>query len=485
MPRVLLARAEGGLSKMTTGSNTIDGTIAQAWYDAGYYGGTNPIGRYRTRSWSGADSPARERIARDLADGVAVRYVDRRGRERYFYSSQRPPKRSRRLEEHAYSMSAHDEFHPSCNLTLVGDYGGTRTFTGVTPFRLYGGYFAPGGGGFAGSSGVQWTANDDINLINRLKTRIRGSDFNMGVFLGEGHETLAMIGDAALTIASSLRSLRKGDVYTATRILLKNGKPLYRGRLNRVAVRRGAVDELSNNLLALSWGWIPLLQDMRSGAELLAHKLNVPFSTRNRVAIVKKSPHSFSTCTMAGGWVRSKQIIAILSEPESIPKMLGLTDPLSIAWELTPFSMLVDYVVPIGSWLEARAFASGLTGKFITTSILRCDAHDVSFGKTYERVPGYVSHMEGDSKGAYLRYTTLDRSISTSLSIPKPVVKPLDKVFSVRHCINALALLAQVAKGPLKSADDKLLDAALELNPTRRQLRSQLKAGDAGSFRFM
>ncbi|DAD49877.1 TPA_asm: maturation protein [ssRNA phage ESE005] len=487
MPGVLLARAEGGLSKMTTGSNTIDGTVATAWYDSGDYGGVNPTGRWKTRSWSGGDSPARERIARDLADGVAVRYLDRRGKERYFYSSQRPPKRSRRLEEHAYSMSAHDEFHPSCNLTLVGDYGGTRTFTGVTPFRLYGGYSAPIGpnGGFAGSSGVQFTANDDINLINRLKTRIRGSDFNMGVFLGEGHETLAMIGDAALTIASSLRSLRKGDVYTATRTLLKNGKPLYRGRLNRVAVRRGAVDQLSNNLLALNWGWIPLLQDMRSGAELLAQILNVPFSMRSRVAIVKRSPHNFPTCEMAGGWIRSKQIIAILSEPESIPKMLGLTDPLSIAWELTPFSMLADYVVPIGSWLEARAFASGLTGKFITTSILRCDARDISFGKTYERVPGYPSHMEGDTKGAYLRYINLDRSVSTSLSVPKPVVKPLDKVFSVRHCINALALLAQVAKGPLKSDDDKLLTKALDLNPTRRQLRSQLKAGDAGSFRFM
>lgn len=470
---------------MTTGSDTRDDTVPQAWYDTGSYGGTNPVGRYVTRSWTGADSPARERLDRDLADGVAVRYVDHRGRERFFRSSIRPPKRSRRLEEHDYSMSAHDEFHPSCNLTQVGDYGGTRTFTGVTPFRIFGGYFAPGGGGFVGSSGVSWTSNDDINLINRLKTKVRGSDFNMGLFLGEGHETLAMIGDSALTIASSLRSLRKGDVYTATRTLLKNGKPLYRGRLNRVAVRRGAVDQLSNNWLALNWGWMPLLQDMRSGAELLAHQLNVPFSTRTRVAIVKKSPHTFSLCEMAGGWVRSKQIIAILSEPESIPKMLGLTDPLSIAWEITPFSMLADYVVPIGSWLEARAFASGLTGKFITTSILRCEARDISFGKTYERVPGYVSHMEGDTKGAYLRYINLQRSVSTSLSVPKPMVKPLDKVFSVRHCINALALLAQVAKGPLKSADDKLLDRALELNPTRRQLRSQLKAGDAGSFRFM
>jgi hypothetical protein len=42
-----------------------------------------------------------------------------------------------------------------------------------------------------------------------------------------------------------------------------------------------------------------------------------------------------------------------------------------------------------------------------------------------------------------------------------------------------------VAKGPLKSADDRLLDVALRRDPTRRELRSQLKAGDLGSFRSM
>ena len=470
---------------MTTGSYTNDSTIPQAWYDTGYYGGTNPIGRYRTKSWVGQDSPPRERLLVDLADGVAVRYVDHRGRERYFRSSIRPPKRSRRLEEHSYSMSATDEFHPSCNLTLLGDYGGTRTFTGVTPFRLFGGYQAQSGGGFAGGNSVQFTANDDINLINRLKTAVRGSDFNMGNFLGEGHETLRMIGDSALTIASSLRSLRKGDVYTATRTLLKNGKPLYGRTLDRVAVRRGAASQLSSNWLALNWGWMPLLQDMRSGAELLAHKLNVPFSRRVRVASSKRAPHVYDYATMAGGWFARKQIIAILSEPESIPKMMGLLDPEVVAWELTPFSMLVDYVVPIGSWLEARAFASGLTGKFITTSIKECVVESISLGKTYERVPGYPSHYEGDTKGAYRRQITLDRVVSTSLEVPKPKVQPLDKIFSFRHCVNALALLAQVAKGPLKSSDDRLLTMALDRNPTRSQLRSQLKAGDHGNFRFM
>lgn len=469
---------------MTTGSDLNDQTLLQAWYDTGYYGGVNPIGRFRRRTWTGTDTPSLVRLARDLEDGVRIKYIDHRGRERYSWSSAKAPKRSRRLPENAYSMSAVDEFHPSCNLTLVGDYGGTRTFTGVTPFRLYGGYSAPPGGNSLGSFIPSWDGNDDINLINRLKTKVRGSDFNMGVFLGEGHETLRMIGDTALTLASSLRSLRKGDVYSASRTLLKHGKPLYKGPLTRESVRRGAVDQLSYNWLALSWGWMPAVQDMRSGAELLAHKLNVPFSTRVRVSLNKKRPISFLTADAAGGGYYRKQIIAILSEPESVPQMLGLTDPLSVAWELTPFSMLVDYVTPIGSWLSARSFASGLSGRFITTIKRGYEVRDISLGKTYERVAGYPSRMVGDTKGAYARSVSLDRSVSFSLDVPKPTVKSLEKVFSVRHCINALALLAQVAKGPLSSGDDKRLTAALDRNPTRRELRSEIKSGDSASFLF-
>lgn len=471
---------------MTIGSETLNLAVSQGWTDEGYYAGQNAVGRYKYRSWSGTDTPSDRMLAIDLADGTAVRYTDHRGKERYYRSSFRPAKRARRLEEHPYSMVAFDEVLPSTTITLMGDYGGPRTYQGVNPFRLCGGYFtpiAPVGGNT--SANPVWDANDEIKLINKLKVAVRGSDFNMGVFLGEGHETLRMISSAALTIAGSLRLLRKGDVLGATRLLLKHGKPLYRGRVNTAVIRRGAVDQLSSNWLILVWGWMPLLEDIRAGAELLAHTLNVPFEQRIRVAGRKRAALGGDLFEAAGRNERRRQIIAILRERESIPKLTGLLDPLSVAWELTPFSMLVDYVVPIGSWLEARSFASGLDGKFVITEKRVLEIRDLKFGKTYERVAGYPSYYVGDPKGAYIRHTTLDRVVTTSLSVPKPKVKPLAKIFSVRHCLNALALLAQVAKGPLKSNDDKLLTSMLDSNPTRKQWRSELKAGDTNSFLFL
>jgi hypothetical protein len=35
---------------------------------------------------------------------------------------------------------------------------------------------------------------------------------------------------------------------------------------------------------------------------------------------------------------------------------MGLNNPLSIAWEMVPFSWAVDYVVPVGDWLETLQF---------------------------------------------------------------------------------------------------------------------------------
>jgi hypothetical protein len=55
-----------------------------------------------------------------------------------------------------------------------------------------------------------WTSNDDIQLLAKLQERALGHEFNLGVFLGEGHQSLALIGDSATRIYNSLRKLRRG-----------------------------------------------------------------------------------------------------------------------------------------------------------------------------------------------------------------------------------------------------------------------------------
>jgi hypothetical protein len=42
---------------------------------------------------------------------------------------------------------------------------------------------------------------------------------------------------------------------------------------------------------------------------------------------------------------------------------LGLTNPLAIAWELVPFSFVLDWLVPVGTWLQSLDATLGV--KFV------------------------------------------------------------------------------------------------------------------------
>lgn len=291
--------------------------------------------------------------------------------------------------------------------------------------------------------------NDDIKLINQLKKRTRGSDFNPMIFLAEGRESFKMIIESATKIAKSLSLLKKGNVIGAINELSKS-RAIAAQSAKRVPkwmqsrnVRYRSGRQSSDAWLELQFGWLPLLSDMVSGAQLLADRLNVPF--RQRVV----ARQTVKVSGLGGGFysspdsyaASSKQIVAYFSEPESIPKLLGLTDPLSVVWEITPFSFLLDYAIGIGSWLEARGFASSLSGRFVTTTFNRQVCRGVG-GNTFpwgDGGTGVSSVSGGESYSCSI--ASMNRTIASSLDVPLPRFKPLAEIASWKHCANALALL--------------------------------------------
>lgn len=42
-------------------------------------------------------------------------------------------------------------------------------------------------------------------------------------------------------------------------------------------------------------------------------------------------------------------------------QQLGLDDPLGLIWELTPYSFVVDWFLPVGQWLSSFRSIKGLT----------------------------------------------------------------------------------------------------------------------------
>lgn len=434
---------------MTVGSTFNDRTVLKPYYVDGAFNGNVKVGVYRSKTWSGVDGlPSGSR-----PKGLLRKYttIDQKGRRVTRSFRDRPPKRASWKEPHPYTVSSYAyestlDRKPDIVLVTqswtqtISDWCFPADNPGLPPLPI-------------------WTANDDIKLVGKLKEKVRGSDFNMSVFLGEGHQTLTMIGDSAIRIARAINLLTKGNVIGAVHEMSKSAQQTTKLKshlgprgLWTTKLRRNATNQLSNNWLELQYGWLPLLNDIRSGAEQLAHRLNVPF--RQRYA----ARHSLKTVEMPltsvygfadGGALYRKQIVAFISEPESIPKLLGLLNPELVLWERTPFSFVADWIIPFGDYLDARAFTSGLTGLFVTTES-QLQVWKGITGKTFDTglIHGYST---ASISGYFASKMTMSRSVATTLSVPMPAVKPLSKVASWQHCANGIALLAQVSRTRLSS----------------------------------
>lgn len=416
---------------MTTGSRTRDNRRFGA-VNVGTW-----IGSYSTKSWVGGDqAPRVKRPPRRFR--VVKRYEIVRGRRR-LVSKQRfpiysePPKRAR-LGEHSYDMTALDQVDGYLRVNSSGQIWTMSSFAGSATVGLPGASYWP-----SWSQENLLDANDQIKLIGKLREKLQGSDFNLSVFLGEGHQTLKMIGDTALTLGSAIRRLKKGDLPGAARALGVNGP-------KRRTARQTSVDNLSGRWLELQYGWLPLLKDMEEGAKQLAHHLNVPFSSTYRASVRREISFNLSgNPTGSTSWkgnVRKshrRSLIARISEPLSVPQLSGLLDPELVAWELLPFSFVADWALPIGDWLSARALVRKLTGTFITSE-KRIGARDVT------GVGGGVTTF-GEASQHHFASARFIRTISSELSVPKPTFKGLDKALSFQHCLNGLALMAQAFSG--------------------------------------
>jgi hypothetical protein len=411
---------------VSTGSWSYDHTFATS--------SGRRYGRIGSKSWNGGDDSSAARAKLQLAKPVyRVVYRANLLPTRIFDDSvfkDMPPKRASH-EEHNYTMEVHTLWDTKCVWPTTG---ATDALIQATV-------------GIASPSS-QLNANDQIKLVQKLKEKHQGSDFNLSVFLGEGHQTLKLLADSAIRVAKGLHHLRKGNLAGAARALLEGTgrKPISpyhgwnKGKGSFIDVNASS---LAKNWLELQYGWLPLLEDAKGAAELLAHRLNVPLQQSYRVSVKREvrgiqGPLNIAPgINLTGTWVKRsrRSLIARISERPTIPKLLGVLDPAQVAWELLPFSFVADWFIPIGSWIEARGYAQGLSGVFITTNKdeMECFA-----------APGWPG---ADYRSLKQHWIKLNRTISNDLDVPLPAVKPLGKALSWMHCANALALVTSFATG--------------------------------------
>lgn len=315
------------------------------------------------------------------------------------------------------------------------------------------------------------------SAFSHLYDKVINSEFNAGVAIGEFQETLDAIVSLTRGTFTGMRRLKNGDVAGAFRSFTRGlsgaqqhtfyerGKGSTRSRTlqdyeRRQRMAQKALDsgDVSSLWLAFQYAWKPLLSDISALSNLLDEGMEAQrgWVESKRTRLVSIGPRQAGTlgttklmhqpCTAR----YTTKYRAWVKRTPRIVDRVGLTDPLTIVWELVPFSFVVDWFIPIGDWLQNRSLMP-----FIDTTIWRSS---LWYGKCYSdnwwpysktvaqmASAGDISTGTSIYTGGSIRDKHIDfRREIISASPPLPPFKALDKAFSLSHLENAAALIHQL-----------------------------------------
>lgn len=269
-----------------------------------------------------------------------------------------------------------------------------------------------------------WTTFHDNQLLNKLASTVRGHGFNAGIALGEGRRTVELV-------VGTVTKLRKSFIAA----LHKEW-----GTVARFGSRRRLTTEhVSSAYLQTVFGALPLIKDVFEAAKAFESKCTV--RTDRFYASVKVSKACESSAhpnAFMGMSERRRRILYEMSENISIPRSLGLADPAVVLWEITPWSFLFDYFVPIGTYLDNLAIVPHLKGRFLTTEKTMTRAAAIRPPPIW--VDNYKTDYYGSPNEKLIYSFTFSRQKTGSLSIPAPSFGGLANALKGRRIYNIVAL---------------------------------------------
>lgn len=263
------------------------------------------------------------------------------------------------------------------------------------------------------------------SATNQCLLKLKDEKANIALDLAEGVKTYDMIVSSAVRLIGAAIAVKHGNLKRAANLLGVN-----------------SIGGLSRNLLAYNYGWKPLMADIYGGVELIKQQLepsllvtarhtsrtsvmDYAFNTNQKTIKVNAA----STCCITG---------KISDNYKRIASQTGFNvNPLELAWELIPWSFVVDWVLPVGDFIrEMQAptgldFVSGYRNVRIETSGIT-PAYGLPSDWTV------ISQAAAEHKGfSFLR--------GTLTNFPQPVLQ-IKSPFSSQHAWNALALAAQLLR---------------------------------------
>lgn len=285
------------------------------------------------------------------------------------------------------------------------------------------------------------------NVVKNAQLDIQA---NLAQDFAQINQTVRLIGNTMNRIIGSIGALKRGNFPGAIQALVDGTN--YTRRLRNA--KFSPTSSLARNWLELQYGWKPLLKDvdgsMRSTAQLIAQdrsiqlvrgSSNMNLQTRGLLSGLGGNPGEWEVNTRHSARIGFRYKID--DHLKAYLAQTGFTNPINLAWEILPFSFVVDWFLPIGPYLETissfdgLSFLDGYQTQF-TKQVVHANWHRPTI-----LAPGSPNEVTHEWAGSHSRvWWKLDRQKLTTF--PKSRVPKLKNPISTTHALNALALLRVV-----------------------------------------
>jgi hypothetical protein len=274
-----------------------------------------------------------------------------------------------------------------------------------------------------------------IKAYDRFKGNI-SEKASLGASLAEASASIAMVQDRALQLWRFGRALRRGKILEAANELKSPVPPSLRRYGDGKLVPRH-LRTASGQYLEFHFGWSPLVGDIYNAIDFLQNPLKSvevkgsEQGRRERRNGNPAAPFSVIEDFVDDYKVRYGAQIAISNPNLYLANGLGLVNPATVAWEVVPFSFVVDWIVNVEQFLSSATDLLGLDVKMAFTST----RVNISYKKWL--------NWNGNPTVNTGKVDRIQRE--TGIVTPNLALRPF-KVFGWRRALAASSLLVQQLK---------------------------------------
>jgi len=291
--------------------------------------------------------------------------------------------------------------------------------------------------------------------IMKLRNKIKDSSINIAQSVAERKQALDMMARTVNRLASAVLAVKYGRFGQASSLLGMNYDPTLRKRGKKQGNANAVADNLSRYWLEYQYGWKPLLSDIRGFAELIAKSIHGNRPVRVVSTHTGKGTYNGETIVSleygSNGRIweeirgthqrKVRHVVEFEIDSATLATLgsTGITDPALLAWELLPYSFVVDWFIPVGDYISSLSATQGLTFKRGSQTVV----DDFSMSTEVQSTTFYGTDLWVVQKkfGKDITGRSKTRTILNSFPLP-PLPSPEPYVGAIR-ALSGIALINQ------------------------------------------